>query len=61
MTEIKASILEKKIIFKKYNLKKLLNISGFSWVYEGKNLIKNIPVSIKIVVKLIFSNQKLIF
>ena len=42
------SILTKKIIFKKFILGKLLNTSDFGWVYEGKNLIKNIPVSIKI-------------
>ena len=48
MAEISASILEKKIIFKKYKLKKLLNTSEFSSVYEGKNLIKNTPVVIKI-------------
>ena len=42
------SILKKKIIFKKFILGKLLNSSEFGWVYEGKNLITNIPVSIKI-------------
>ena len=41
-------ILENKIIFKKFILGKLLNTSPFCWVYEGKNLIKNIPVAIKI-------------
>ena len=40
--------LKKKIIFKKFILGKLLNTSPFCWVYEGKNLIKNIPVAIKI-------------
>ena len=40
--------LKNKIIFKKFILGKLLNTSPFCWVYEGKNLIKNIPVAIKI-------------
>ena len=42
------SILTKKIIFKKFKLGKLINTSPFGWVYEGKNLVKNIPVAIKI-------------
>ena len=48
MAEINASILEKKIIFKKFKLRKLIHTSPFSWVYQGKNIIKNIPVAIKI-------------
>ena len=43
-----SSFIKKKIIFKKFILGKLLNTSDFGWVYEGKNLITNIPVSIKI-------------
>ena len=42
------SILKKKIIFKKFKIRKLLDTSEFAWVYEGKDLIKNIPVAIKI-------------
>ena len=42
------SSLKKKIIFNKFLIKKLLYTSAFSWVYEGKNLIKNNPVAIKI-------------
>ena len=41
-------ILKNKIIFKKFKLGKLLNASPFGWVYEGKNVIKDIPVAIKI-------------
>ena len=48
MAEINASLLEKKIIFKKFKLKELLYNSPFSWVYKGKNILKNIPVAIKI-------------
>ena len=48
MAEKKPSILSKKIIFKKFKLGKLIYESNFSWVYEGKNIIKNIPVAIKI-------------
>ena len=48
MAEINASILEKKIIFKKFKLLKLLDTSEFSWVYEGKNLLTNTPVAMKI-------------
>ena len=48
MSEIKPSILEKKLIFKKFKLKKLLHDSELSSVYEGKNIIKNTPVAIKI-------------
>ena len=48
MTEINASLLQKKLIFKRFKLKKLLDISDFSWVYEGKNILKNVPVAIKI-------------
>ena len=47
MAEINASILEKKIIFKKFKLLKLLDTSEFSWVYEGKNLLTNTPVAMK--------------
>ncbi len=42
------SILKKKIISKKFKIRKLLDTSEFAWVYEGKDLIKNIPVAIKI-------------
>ena len=48
MTEINASLLQKKLIFKRFKLKKLLDISDFSWVFEGKNILKNVPVAIKI-------------
>ena len=48
MAEKNPSILSKKIIFKKFKLGKLIFESNFSWVYEGKNIIKNIPVAIKI-------------
>ena len=48
MAEKNPSILSKKIIFKKFKLGKLIYESNFSWVYEGKNIIKNIPVAIKI-------------
>ena len=48
MSEITASILEKKIIFKKFKLRKLLDTSDFSWVYEGKNIITNDPLAMKI-------------
>ena len=48
MAEINASILEKKIIFKKFKLLKLLDTSEFSWVYEGKNLLTNTHVAMKI-------------
>ena len=47
MTEISSSIF-KRIIFKKYKIEKLLSTSKFSWVYEGKNIIKNVPVIMKI-------------
>ena len=42
------SFLKKKIIFKKFKLVKLLNTSAFSSVYEGRNLIQNIPVAVKL-------------
>ena len=42
------SFLKKKIIFKKFKLVKLLNTSAFSWVYEGRNLLQNIPVAMKL-------------
>ena len=45
--EISSSIF-KRIIFKKYKIEKLLSTSKFSWVYEGKNIIKNVPVIMKI-------------
>ena len=48
MAERDPSILHKKIIFKRFKLGKLINESNFSWVYEGKNIINNIPVAIKI-------------
>ena len=48
MADRNPSILHKKIIFKKFKLRKLIYESNFSWVYEGKNVIKNIPVAIKI-------------
>ena len=48
MTEITASLLQNKIIFKRFKLRKLLYTSEFSWVYEGKNIVKNVPVAIKI-------------
>ena len=48
MTEITPSLLEKKLIFKRFKLVKLIYFSRFSWVYEGKNVIKNVPVAIKI-------------
>ena len=45
--EISSSIF-KRIIFKKYKMEKLLSATKFSWVYEGKNIIKNVPVIMKI-------------
>ena len=48
MTEITPSLLEKKLIFKRFKLLKLIYFSHFSWVYVGKNIIKNVPVAIKI-------------
>ena len=42
-----SSILNN-IIFKRFKIEKLLSASNFSWVYEGKNVIKNIPVIMKI-------------
>ena len=42
-----SSILNN-IIFKRFKIEKLLSASNFSWVYEGKNIIKNIPVIMKI-------------
>ena len=48
MTEIMPSLLEKKLIFKRFKLVKLIYFSRFSYVYEGKNVIKNVPVAIKI-------------
>ena len=33
---------------KKFLIRKLIDISEFAWVYEGKNFCKNIPVAIKI-------------
>ena len=47
MAEISSSIF-KRIIFKKYKMEKLLLSTKFSWVYEGKNIIKNVPVVLKI-------------
>ena len=47
MTEISSSI-SNKIIFKRFQIEKLLSTSNFSCVYEGKNAIKNIPVIMKI-------------
>jgi len=37
-----------KIIFKKYQIKKILAISKFSSVYEGINKTNNTPVALKI-------------
>ena len=48
MTEITPSLLEKKLIFKRFKLLKLICFSHFSWVYVGKNIIENVPVAIKI-------------
>ena len=48
MAERDPSILHKKIIFKRFKLGKLINESNCSWVYEGKNIINNIHVAIKI-------------
>ena len=48
MNERPESILKQKLIFKKFKLLKLLAISNFSSVYEGKNIATNIPVAIKI-------------
>ena len=48
MAEITPSLLEKKLIFKKFKLAKLIYFSHFSWVYAGKNIIENAPVAIKI-------------
>ena len=48
MNERPESILNQKLIFKKFKLGKLLAISNFSSVYEGKNIATNIPVAIKI-------------
>ena len=42
-----SSILNN-IIFKRFKIEKLLSASNFSWVYEGKNIIKNVPVIMKI-------------
>jgi len=47
MTEMSSSV-SGKIIFKRFKIEKLLSTSNFSWVYEGKNVIKNIPVIMKI-------------
>ena len=47
MAEISQSF-SKKLIFKRFKLEKLLATSKFSWVYEGKNIIKNTPVAMKI-------------
>ena len=48
MSEITPSILHKKLIFKRFKLVKLLYLTDFSWVYEGKNTVKNVPVAMKI-------------
>ena len=48
MNKKAESILKKKLIFKKFILGKLIAISKFSSVYEGKNIFSNIPVAIKI-------------
>ena len=48
MNERPESILNQKLIFKKFKLGKLLAISNFSSVYEGKKIATNIPVAIKI-------------
>ena len=48
MNERPESILNQKLIFKKFKLGKLLAISNFSSVYEGKNIFSNIPLAIKI-------------
>jgi hypothetical protein len=42
MTEITPSLLEKKLIFKRFKLLKLICFSHFSWVYVGKNIIENV-------------------
>ena len=38
-----------KIIFKKFEIKKVISKSIFSFVYEGRNIINNKPVALKIV------------
>ena len=47
MSEITPSILHKKLL-KRFKLVKLLYLTDFSWVYEGKNTDKNVPVAMKI-------------
>ena len=47
MSEITPLFLQKTEISKKFKLGKILDISDFSWVFEGKNILKNVPVSIK--------------
>jgi len=47
MSEITPFFLQKTEISKKFKLGKILDISDFSWVFEGKNILKNVPVSIK--------------
>ena len=37
-----------KIVFKKYQIKKILSASNFSTVYEGRNKTNNTPVALKI-------------
>ena len=64
MSEITPLFLQKTEISKKFKFGKILDISDFSWVFEGKNILKNVPVSIKKEKKkviIIFLNQKLIF
>ena len=48
MAEMTPLFLQKKKIFKRFKLGKILDISDFSWVFEGKNILKNVPVAIKI-------------
>ena len=38
-----------RIIFKKFEIKKVLSKSIFSSVYEGRNIINNNPIALKIV------------
>jgi len=47
MDEISSSIF-KRTIFKRFQMEKSLSTTKFSWVYQGKNVLKNIPVVLKI-------------
>ena len=63
MSEITPLFLQKTEISKKFKLGKILDISDFSWVFEGKNILKMFQFLLKKKKKviIIFLNQKLIF